>query len=105
MNNYVKMRRVNARMKEYLFKKKILDYIFMFPHTRWSKDADISGAKFDAFGMKKDKLYFIQFKSNTFPKLIPYINFVIKRRISVILIRYCKGGLIEHKEIIVPENI
>jgi hypothetical protein len=104
VNNYAKMRWVNAKIKKYLFDKKIIDTIWLTPHTRWSKDITIDKGKFDGIAMKKDKMYFVQFKSNTFPKLMPYINFVLKRRISVLLVRYCRGGKIEHKEIMVPES-
>ena len=66
MNTYKKMYRSNAQAKEWL-KDNGYSEIHMFPHSRFSKDLNFKGLKFDGIAISEDKLCLFQIKSNGKP--------------------------------------
>lgn len=63
VNTISKMHRNNARIKK---KLKLLGFthIYLFPHTRHSKDLIIDNMGFDAVAFRNKLVWFFQFKSN-----------------------------------------
>lgn len=72
MNTYAKMRRGNAKVKEYL-KKKGIEYIHIQPHSRYFKDIFGVG---DILYIEKGKLKIGQIKTNSWGDLRAVKKFV-----------------------------
>ena len=97
INKHTKMLWVNRKVKKYLFENKILEWIWLKPHGKFDSDITINEAKFDGIGLSDGEVFFIQIKSNAFPKLEPYLEVAKKRGIKSLLIKYNDGGKIEIK--------
>lgn len=84
MNRYAKMRRVNAKLrKEWESKGWIVHFE---PHTRFHKDMF---NLFDGVLLRPiDEPHFFQVKSNAWPKLKLYQDFVKKWNCTALLVRH-----------------
>jgi len=61
--NMAKMSRSNVKAKKWMTDNGYKD-IFMFPHTRFSKDLHFQGQDFDGIATHKDRVVLFQIKSN-----------------------------------------
>jgi hypothetical protein len=99
------MKWVNRKCKDYLKTQGFKD-IFLFPHTRFSKDWSVEVArneknqpifaKFDAIALKKGEIVLVQFHSNAKGNLNPYELFRRKFNLPAkVLVYYDRKGVKE----------
>jgi hypothetical protein len=63
VNSMNKMYDTNSKIKNFLEKKGVTN-LYMFPHSRFSKDYIIDEVGFDAIGTLGTSIIFFQFKTN-----------------------------------------
>ena len=99
INNYAKMRRTNSKIRQYLITGGYTQ-LYLFPHSRFSKDYIIDDVGFDGICTHTNKIVFFQCKSNKKPSkklLLEYKKLEKKYGIKCLFLSYVnRKGVIEY---------
>ncbi len=99
INNRSKMHRTNSKIRQYLIKEGYTQ-LYLFPHSRFSKDYIIDGIGFDGICTKDNKIVFFQCKSNSKPSkklLLDYKKLEKKYEIRCLFLSYFnRKGVMEY---------